>query len=49
MLLTGERKKYSKRISVANLDAGKVQGNRVDGFAEVIALVRTSGLDRKYV
>jgi hypothetical protein len=38
LLLTDERKKYSKRISVANLDAGKMQGNRVDGFAEVIRL-----------
>jgi len=33
-----KKKKYGSRIIVANPDAGNLQGNRVDGFAEVIRL-----------
>jgi hypothetical protein len=37
-LLPADEKKNCSRISVANPDAGKMQGSRVDGFAEVIRL-----------
>jgi len=32
------KKKNSSRISVANPDAGRLQGKRVDGLAEVLRL-----------
>lgn len=38
LLCTDEEKKYGSRIIVAKPDAGNLQGNRVDGFAEVIRL-----------
>jgi hypothetical protein len=37
-LLLTEEERNSSRISVVNPDTGKMQGNPVDGFAEVIRL-----------